>query len=539
MDIKPLKTTIVKTNHIIIKQLFFGCLATILLLAACKKKDDVLPAARLFRPVINQQLQSDGNWITASWMDIKDAASYTVQISRDTFRTIDQTLQVDTNTVTFENLQWNQLYQVQVRANAADTTFNSKMSFLGEIKTPKFPTILNTPTSSDVNDEAIKVSWTNSGAAVTSIKVLKATDSSLVKEVTLTANDIANQYKIITGLASSTTYIAYLYSGTTVRGFDNYTTKAPLSGNLIDLRNITDRPLVLNDTLPVIPSGSVVILKRGQVYEISSPSDIDKTLSFISGSDLSEPNPATIHFTSNLDFASGSTLDSLTFTDIEMVGADFGGSYVMNISNSTTIGSIVFNACRIKNFRGVARIKASSPVTITNFTINNCIIDSISGYGVLTVDNSAATVNNFTLQNSTVYKAQNILVSKSASNSVIIESCTFNEAPLNGNYFINYNGNDVTMPVKISNCILGVGWAKVGSTATDVRGYKAGGNTSMDVSGTYSTADRNVSSNALPNVIPYSRPSTELWQDPANGNFTISDNSFPGRNNAGDPRWRP
>ncbi|MES2893345.1 MAG: hypothetical protein V4725_15075 [Bacteroidota bacterium] len=39
-------------------------------------------------------------------------------------------------------------------------------------------------------------------------------------------------------------------------------------------------------------------------------------------------------------------------------------------------------------------------------------------------------------------------------------------------------------------------------------------------------------------IITYTRPSTQLFQDPLNGIFKIMDVTFPGRSNAGDPRWR-
>ena len=128
----------------------------------------------MFRPVIKDALLSEGNWIKASWQPIKEAESYTVQLSHDTFRTIIRSVTLDTNVYLFENLDWDRLYQVQVRANASDTVFNSRMSNLGSIKTVKFPTILNTPGISDVTDEAVKVSWITGGAADTSIKNFKS-----------------------------------------------------------------------------------------------------------------------------------------------------------------------------------------------------------------------------------------------------------------------------------------------------------------------------------------------------------------------------
>jgi len=530
MDIKPLKLTIVKTNYSNIKHTLLGCLAIILLLAACKKKDDLLPPARLFRPVINQQLQSDGNWITASWMDIKDAASYTVQVSRDTFRTVDVTLQTDTNTVTFDNLKWNQLYQVQVRANAGDTAFNSKMSFLGEIKTPKFPTILNSPSPSDANDEAIKVSWTNSGAKVTSIKVLKSTDSSLVKEVTLTNDDITNQYKIISGLTSSTTYIIYLYSGTTVRGFDNYSTKAPLSGTIIDLRNIMDRPSVLVDTLPVIPSGSIVLLKRGLTYTVPSTYTFDKTVTIMSGPAL-EGGPARLLLTSNFD-AKG-TIDSLRFENI--IIAKDNANYFMNVGNVAKIGKMTFEGCMTEGVfdNSFIRLKTAGD-EVSKLYINNCIIDSF-GIGARYAILYAAKDMKFAdieINNSTFYSLYYFIRQDNNTpvSSTTISNCTFNDMVNQGGYFINYTTFPSTFT--INNSILG----KTGD-ATNANGIKSAGN--VGLTNTYATSDCTFSGNPITNITTYSRPSTELFKNPAKGDFTISDNSFPGKSTTGDPRWRP
>ena len=39
-------------------------------------------------------------------------------------------------------------------------------------------------------------------------------------------------------------------------------------------------------------------------------------------------------------------------------------------------------------------------------------------------------------------------------------------------------------------------------------------------------------------ITRYPGTSTDLFEDPANGNFKIKDKSFVGKSSAGDPRWR-
>lgn len=523
------------------KKLIYISTVLLIVIAACKKNDDLGEAPRLFRPVLKEDLVSEGNWIKASWQAVKGANSYTAEISTDTFKTITASLVVDTNYALFENLKWEKLYQVQVKANAEDTARNSGISSLGVIKTARFPTILNVPALSEVNDNSVKVSWTNGGAAVTDIKILLAADSSIAATATLDASDVANAYKVVSGLNASTAYIIFLYSGTTVRGWADFTTKAAFSGNLIDLRGISGRPSVLQDTIPIIASGSTIILKRGETYNISSTLSLDKSLVLVGGTDLLVPEQPVIFMPANFNIVSGSVIDSLVFIDLTLRGSDYASKYVFNINTACTIGKIRYESCLIEIFRGVTRTQ-SNPAFVSNYEIEKCIIDSIAGYGVLTVDVTSSKVENISIKNSTIYKAEKIITSRNNSNSLIIENCTINEAPRGGNYFIDYSisgSNDITQAISFKNNILGIGKSNSGNT--DVRGYRIGANSIIDVANTYTTSDF-LSTNAtgqLPNVVPYSRPSTEIWEDPNNGNFKIIDNLFPGRNTSGDPRWRP
>lgn len=523
-------------NKTIIKILFI-CLV----IAAGCKKNEIDEPTRLFRPVANGSLVADSNAILASWLEIKDAASYTLQVSRDTFKTIDVSAIVkDTGSFLVKDLQWDKLYQVQIKANAADTSFNSKWSSLGAIKTPKFPTILATPDLSDITQTSVRVRWTNSGAAVSSIKLLKTSDSSVVTTVALTGTDITNQFRIITGLTASTGYTIFLYSGTNVRGWVDFNTKAPYTGTVIDLTGITGRPSVLADTIPVIPSGSLVLLRRAESYTIAAAINLSKTISISSGSDLSVPAQAIISMPANFNITAGSTIDSITFNDVILRGTDYAAKYVFNINTACTIGKLSFTGCKAEIFRGMVRFQ-SQPVICNNFVIDNCILDSLSGYGVLTVDVATSRADNISITNSTIYKAENIIVSKNNSISVKIENCTINEAANGGgaNYYVDYNTsptNNVTNGITINNCLFGVG--KLKGTAATVRGIRVNAASLVSAVNNYRTSDQVSLGNDVPNIITYPRPVNQLFTDAANGNFKIADVTFPGRNTTGDRRWR-
>jgi hypothetical protein len=519
------------------KEIIIILLALLSVFVACKKEND-LGQVRFFRPVGAAALVADSNAILASWLKIQGASSYTIQVSRDTFRTIDQSVVVsDTGRVLVKDLQWDKLYQVQVRANAADTAFSSRWSSLGAIKTPRFPTILTSPAIGDITETAVKVSWTSSGATVTSVKILKASDSSVVTTVALLPADVTAQSKIVNGLTAATPYIIFLYSGANVRGWVNFSTKAPYSGTVINLTGITGRPSVLADTIPLIPSGSTVVLKRGENYNIAAAINFSKTITIVSGGDLTVPGQAVITMPSNFNVTSGSVIDSIIFNDVTLRGTDYTAKYVFNIDKACTIGKMSFIGCRAEIFRGVVRLQ-SQPAIVNNFLVDNCIVDSLAGYGLINVDNVVAKADNITIRNTTIYKAQLIVVSKNNSNSVTIENCTINEAPNGGgsSYYIDYSTLNVTNGIIINNSIFGLG--KVNGAAQTVRGIRAGTATPISAANNYRTSDQVSLGNDIPNIITYTRPSAQLWQDPANGNFKIIDASFPGRNTTGDPRWR-
>lgn len=509
------------------------------LIVSCKKSDELGTAPRIFRPVIKGDLTATANYIEVAWQPIKEAVSYTLEVSRDTFKTIDVSINIDSTHALVEELKWDQLYQLQVRANTADTARNSKFGFLGSIKTPKFPTILKPSTINDVTETSALMKWTNSGAEVTEIKVYIEPERTLLKTIVLNAQDRTNEYKIVSGLTPGTTYFLELYSNTTLRGYNNYTTKAPFFGEVIDLRDILDKPSVLQDTLTKIPSGSMVILKKGLTYTINAGINLAKTVTIISGDDLLVNEPATILLASNFNFSAGSTIDSISFVNVHLKGTDPASKYVFNTTNGAMIDKIKFDNCTAEMFRGFVRLQGGT-TTINNFLITNSIIDSIGDYGVLNVDNASCKIENMIIKNSTIARS-NFLIKSSkntnGSSSILIDACTFYKAPSGNTILIDYNTINVTNGVTISNCIFSIGKNNSGNTSP--KGIRVGTSTIINTSGNYSTSDYVNSGNAIPSVTAYARPSTDLFSNPLTGDFTIKDMGFPGKSTAGDPRWRP
>jgi hypothetical protein len=474
--------------------------------------------------------------VTISWpsslFSQGSGVTYTLEISQDsTFQgTPDLSLTVDstTRTISDDTLKDRTPYFARVKANATTTAAASDWVMSTESFKLVGVQIFKPIQSSDIIDKAVILNWITT-PGVTEI-ILTASTGDTIQVPVSSADNIAGQ-KLITGLTSNTAYTAEIFVGTRSKGLVSFTTKAPVVGNnVIDLRGIENRPQVLFDTLSQISNGAIVLLARGGNYTIPSSYTFDKSVTIMSG--LGFGDPARLMLGNNFD-ATGS-IDSLHFIDLTI--AKDGASYFMNIGHATVIGNLTVENC---NTQGVfsnsfIRLKTAG-AEIINLDINNCIIDSFgigAKYAIIYASASnSAKIDNINIQNSTFYSLYYFIRQDGITGtSLNINNCTFNDMINNGGYFINYSG---TFPstFNIMNTILGKT-----IDPTNANGIKSSGNASL--SNTYITSDCVFSANPITGATSYAGTAADLFTDPANGDFTIKDNSFAGKSTAGDPRWR-
>ncbi|MDB5252890.1 MAG: hypothetical protein JWP27_2059 [Flaviaesturariibacter sp.] len=512
-------------------------------MTACHKEPSTeFNQIRMFKPgdikVTSAETQAVLEW-SPSLFTTGRAVKYTVELSQDsTFQVGVTSRIVDTSKITYTDaeLAVRQKYYARVKANAYDNIPESgwvRSAAFGISGEQIFLPVLST----DIIDNAVLLKWRTTPALV-KIVITPATGAAIT--IPLTPTDITNEKKLISGLQPSTLYSAEIFDATRSKGFLTFTTKAALTGNLIDLRGITGRPSVLTDTLATIAAGSTVVLRRGETYIVSATANLSKAVKIISGSDLTNPAQATIEMPSNFNIVAGSNIDYIDFEDVYLKGTDYASKYVFNVSNACTIGRISFESCRAEFFRGVARLQ-TAVINVTDFKVNNCIMDSISNYGIINVDNVNCKVANIALTNSTIYKAEKVVTSRQNSTSVLIDACTFNEAPWGGstNYLVDYSTsgtNTVSGGITIKNCIFGIAKPNGGNVTT--RGIRTNAATPIIATNNYKTTDYLSAGNDIPNLIPYNGSMLTLWQSPLTGNFKIIDNSFAGKATTGDPRWR-
>ncbi len=511
-------------------------------LLSCRRTEVDMQLSRTFMPSGDIKISSGQTSATISWVAAlyTNKATYTVDLSQDSsFQTTAHRFTTDTASlvITDDYLVSRTKYYVRVRTNAKDSTKSSlwltsnAFSITGE-------QLFLALSAADIIDKSVILRWQTT-TALSKIVLKPASGAEVV--VNLTDPESQAGKKQVDGLKASTTYTAEIFTSTgKSKGILTFTTKAgvPAGGLLVDLTGFTNRPSVLADTFPLIPAGSTIVLKRGETYVIGAELAIDKPVSFVSEISFSPVFPV-IKFNSNLNLGANTSIDSIVFRELTLVGADYTASYIMNADKPCTVNKMIFETCKMEIFRGVLRIKSTvDGTTVNNVLMNNCIIDSIADYGVVN-GSAAGAFLNVTIQNSTIYKAQKVIVGRKLSTSVLLSDCTFNEAPQGGgsSYLVDYSSSiNVSNGIKLVSCILGPG--RLNGASTAVRGIVAGGGTSVTSSNSFSTSDYSASANPIPGLTGYSGSSTTLFQAPAAGNFYLKDNNFTGKSTVGDPRWR-
>jgi hypothetical protein len=545
-----------KNNIFNMGSLLLLCLLFTMFNACDKDDNESFEKTRLFRPVLNSNgLTAVGNTIFIDMASLKNAVGYIVEVSRDTFATIEYTITsdnsyvvIDENTVG-EELFWNTLYQVRATALESDAEYNSRISDLGNVLTETFPSILNAPKAYDVTDVAARVTWdtVNTGLAVTGIKVYAADDlklkTPLFDETPVTIEESDAGEAFVQGLDPETTYQIAIYSGDELRGWVDYVTRValPSGDHVIDLRGNED-PLILKQTLESAPEGSLVLLEKGMIYDMSQPPTLQRSVE-VRGAYGFTPEYATIemglHKGFNVDPAG---LDYVKFNEVAIKGP-YDGSFLFYITNNASIGEISYENCKIGPLRGGLRINTEG--NLDKFTFNNSVVDSIKDFNFVFLQKAGWKIGDLHISNSTFSNVGSSFIRNSNGNdmgSITIESSTLYQVAHTGRTIFEWGGNAGVIPgnITIKDNIWGRGWNTGGGDDYSIKGLSGLDNVSFSLSNNWGTSELIFSSSEIPGFPDnsYSGTTEALWVDPENGNFKFLDKGFPGRTSAGDPRWR-
>ena len=542
------------------KWMMLLCISAILWVA-CKEDEPQLDLARQFQPaaftITGGETTAKIAW-NPSLFTLPGEVEYVLEVSKDgvNFTNVEYTATTTDAEVTIADtdidIQTNYFARVKALGSNGTGDSNWLMSSSFQITGEIFILPIN---EYDILTDGALIHWQLKGVLT---KITITPTGGTAFDVAISDAEYNAGQKLVTGLTQNTTYRAEVFNAAGVpKGFVTFTTKNAFTGsNIVDLRGITGKPKILRDTLQDIPSGSVVYLKRGQIYtvdatDVAATRVFTKSVTLMSGPDLN-PNLARIHLTTNYNFVAAAVVDSVVFRDliikgVRASGASFDNDYVINSNVSATVGKIRFDNCKISRLRGTVRAQAAAPGTqIANYFINKCSLDSIREFAVV-MSSAGSAFANVKITNSTFYKCRRYIDHRVTGNStVVIENCTFNEVPSGGvngtnpptNYLIDFNTFNSNITIK--NSIIGKTWIETAGN-TDAGGIRVGASSTINVTNTYTLSDfvSTVVAFQIPGATAYPGSSTSVYTNPSVGDFKIKDLAFPGATSAGDPKWRP
>jgi hypothetical protein len=409
-----------------------------------------------------------------------------------------------------------------------------------------YPTDLITPTSADILDNSIRLKWTVTSNVYTRIDVC-VNNTVVTKSVSLTTSDNTAGLKVIEGLQPSTTYYLKIYVGDVFKGEKVVKTIAAQKyvGDVVDLRgysNDASLNLISQTFIDSISaahqSGYNLLLKGGTKYIIGTVI-LPVKINIVTG--LSFGGKAVLAINSCFSAPASTTVSKIRFEKVFFdqgtiagklkTDGNYGATYALNFNMSDgNVDSLIIENCDIKYKRGFIRMQTSA--RINSITVNNCLFDSIAGYGVINNANAASYIGNIVFKNSTVLHADKIFVGGQTLgiNSITVDHVTTCYSPsTTSGYFLDYNSNAVPGGISVSNSLFGIG-----SAGATVNGYRAAAGANVTVTNCYKTSDLTWN-NPFTGVTDLGLTTTQTFAAPTTSNYKVTDSKLV--NLVGDSRW--
>jgi len=373
--------------------------------------------------------------------------------------------------------------------------------------------------------------------------------------VPITPADIAASAKTVTGLKPSTQYSVTICNGEQKRGSVTATTRWRPTENLVLATNGTHLNVYTSNAANI---GKIILLPEGYAFDAPFPCVLAGAMTIMGDPDA-DIKP-TFNMTSTVggqrlfNWANLIDTDGFRFENIRFQGGPGNGNRIFSPNAServSRIDAITFENCEIFDLgRGIIALpNVAETKPIGTISFNNCIVRNISATGavpdqgiepIFHVSLPEGGINNIVITNSTFQRQYHNLVNamRNETNNPVknirIENCTFDDfitGPLASAERFFIDGNDNT---ELSITIRDVIFGRSGTAAATMSSqYRVGSGSTVTVSNSHKTADHHTHNN-FPNVTIYSGASTDLWVNPANGDFRFKDSRL-GR--TGDPRW--
>ncbi len=424
------------------------------------------------------------------------------------------------------NLEGNTAYYLRIKGrNKAGKSSNWKYLDKYKFKTKAEQIITDVETTSNT----ATVSFT-AGKTIDAAYCYKGEDST---KVDFTSEDMAAGKLTITGLKANTSYKVKLWNQDKLRGTYSFkTTEAYPDGyELITLTEGGDLGTLLSQAttdkvvvvLPKNATYSMTSKETGEQKGLTIPSNIKSVCFWGASGSVTTWNVKEIKTEGDLDL--------IRFYNLNLENNGTSGDYIVNLGTANNIGAIKFDKCNISKTRGVVRMKVSAAFQIGSIDITNCVISKIGTYGVISAGKEAQLneVGSINISNSTITNVSGgaMIAVYNSNTKVNIDHCTFYDVVVSGKYLVDTNKSNDIVP-NFSNTLIGQSSAISDATATS---YK---NTPF-VDVYYTNEFTWKSKLQIGDAAEIS--STEMWKDPANGDFTVQDKYQSNFGSFGDPRW--
>ena len=453
--------------------------------------------------------------------------------------------------VVLSGLDGDSKYYMRVKAMSS-TSNESKWVYYkdGSSFKTKAEQIFNYVEATDLFEDHVNLSWTP-GADVTHITYANTNDAENIQTINLTDEEKAAGKYTLGGLNPTSTYTITIYKNDVKRGQLQVTTPAAMPAANFKYSLASDVTVISQDLIDEIaekakaaagnetnysatigiPAGAKVALygindSDGGKTNVTIPDGMSVTFFGLAGGDA-----PTINLDKNLDIAGSHAF--IKFQNVKM--EENGAGYFINQSKACTVSEFTLENCEVSNLKtSFFRLQGSDAKSIGKLTLKNSIFTNLcAGYGFIHIDAGSGKghldnveIDGCTFNSICVTGKVFIFSKKTDMQDITIKNSTFYNCNGNGQYFVDFNVDTFgPSTFTIENCIFG----KSADEATD---KNIRSKTPATVANSFRTTDF---FKVIKGVNDTEFSSTQLFKDPANGDFTIKAGTL--KEKAGDPRW--
>ena len=453
--------------------------------------------------------------------------------------------------VVLSGLDGDSKYYMRVKAMSS-TVNESKWVYYkdGSSFKTKAEQIFNNVEATDLFENHVNLSWTP-GADVTHITYANTNDAENIQTINLTDEEKAAGKYTLGGLNPTSTYTITIYKNDVKRGQLQVTTPAAMPAANFKYSLASDVTVISQDLIDEIaekakaaagnetnysatigiPAGAKVALygindSDGGKTNVTIPDGMSVTFFGLAGGDA-----PTINLDKNFDIAGSHAF--IKFQNVKL--EENGAGYFINQSKACTVSEFTLENCEVSNLKtSFFRLQGSDAKSIGKLTLKNSIFTKLcAGYGFIHIDAGSGKghldnveIDGCTFNSICVTGKVFIFSKKTDMQDITIKNSTFYNCNGNGQYFVDFNVDTFgPSTFTIENCIFG-------KSADEATNKNIRSKTPATVANSFRTTDF---FKVIKGVNDTEFSSTQLFKDPANGDFTIKAGTL--KEKAGDPRW--